>query len=238
MLKVKNLYKSFGKKAVLQGVDLEVKEGEIKGLIGVNGAGKSTLIECVCGLKKADAGEVFLFGESCADRKARKVLRSKIGYMPQNFRLFNDLTAEENLKYLCAVYRLPEARAAEVMDLCKIKEAAKTLAGNLSGGYRQLLSMASAMIHAPKLLILDEPTAGMDPIFRRQFWEILRDYKKDGVTMLVITHYFEELVECDGFVCLAKGKAAFDGSLAEFKRDGALNIEQILNKYNFEEGVQ
>ena len=234
MLEIKGLYKSFGKKEVLKGVDLEVKEGEVKGLIGVNGAGKSTLIECVCGLKTADAGEIFLFGKNCADRKVRKTVKAQLGYMPQSFRLFNDLTAEENLKYLCAVYRLPVERAAEVMDLCKIKEVAKTLAGDLSGGYRQLLSMASALIHSPKFLIMDEPTAAMDPIFRRQFWEILHGYKKNGATFLVITHYFEELVECDSFVCLADGKAAFDGSLSEFKADGLLNIEEILNKYTFE----
>ena len=233
MLEVKGLYKSYGKKAVLRGVDLEVRDGEIKGLIGVNGAGKSTLIECVCGVKKADAGEILIFGENNADRKARKEIKSSIGYMPQTFRLFNDLTVAENLRYLCAVYGLPKERSLDVMKTCHIESEAKVLAGDLSGGYRQLLSMAGALIHSPKFLIMDEPTAAMDPIFRREFWNILRDYKKGGATFLVITHYFEELVECDSFVCLAEGKAAFNGSLAEFKQDGLLNIEQILNKYSF-----
>lgn len=236
MLEVKGVKKAYGQKKVLTGVDLEVKDGEIKGLIGVNGAGKSTLIECVCGVKKADEGEIFIDGRNCAERKARREIKTIIGYMPQTFRLFNDLTLEENLKYLCAVYRIPSSRAGEVMDLCRIADQAKVLAGNLSGGYRQLLSMAAALVHAPKFLILDEPTAAMDPIFRRQFWDILRLYRKEeSATILVITHYFEELVECDSFVCLAGGKVAFNGSLAEFRQEGLLDIEQILKKYTFEE---
>jgi len=193
------------------------------------------LIECVCGVKKIDAGTILIDGKDCALRKTRKEIKTLIGYMPQTFRLFNDLTVEENLKYLCAVYSLPSARCREVMQLCHIESAAKSLAGDLSGGYRQLLSMAGALIHSPKFLILDEPTAAMDPIFRRQFWDILRGYKENGATFLVITHYFEELVECDSFACLSKGKTAFNGSLAEFKQDGLLNIEQILNKYSFAE---
>lgn len=233
MLEVKGVCKAFGKKEVLKGVDLSVGDGEIKGLIGVNGAGKSTLIECICGTKKADAGSIFIHGRDASDKKFRKEIKYLIGYMPQHFRMFNDLTLEENLKYLCAVYRLPSSRSDEVMDLCKIRDSAKILAGNLSGGYRQLLSMACALIHAPKFLILDEPTAAMDPIFRRQFWEILRSYREQDATILVITHYIEELVECDSFVCLANGKAAFNGSLAEFKQDGLINIEQILAKYTF-----
>ena len=233
MLEVKGVQKAFGKKKVLQGVDLDVIDGEIKGLIGVNGAGKSTLIECVCGTKKPDAGEITIDHKNVLSRKGRKEVKSLIGYMPQAFRMFNDLTVEENLRYLCAVYCLPVEKSREVMERCHIADAAKVLAGNLSGGYRQLLSMASALLHSPKFLILDEPTAAMDPIFRKQFWDILREYRKDNATILVITHYLEELVECDTFACLANGKAAFNGTLAEFKQDGLLNIEQILNKYTF-----
>jgi len=233
MLLVTDAHKSYGKNPVLEGVDIEVKDGEIKGLIGVNGAGKSTLIECVCGVKKFDSGEIRIGGYDTSDRKARKIIKNTIGYMPQSFRLFNDLTAEENLKYLCAVYRLPKSKADDVMEICRLTGHRKMLAGNLSGGYRQLLSMAGAIVHTPKFLVLDEPTAGMDPIFRRQFWDIIREYRKTSATVLVITHYFEELVECDTFACLANGRIAFNGSLAEFKQDGLLNIEQILNKYTF-----
>ena len=233
MLEVKGVQKTFGKKKVLQGVDLTVEDGEIKGLIGINGAGKSTLIECVCGTKKPDSGEIYIDHKNVLNRKGRKEVKSLIGYMPQTFRMFNDLTVEENLRYLCAVYGLPVEKSGDVMECCRIADAAKVLAGNLSGGYRQLLSMASALLHSPKFLILDEPTAAMDPIFRRQFWDILREYRKNDATILVITHYLEELVECDSFVCLANGKAAFNGTLAEFKQDGLLNIEQILNKYTF-----
>jgi ABC-2 type transport system ATP-binding protein len=236
MLRIKNVYKSYKDKNVLKGVSFYVQKGEIKGLVGVNGAGKSTLIEIICGVKSYDCGEIFINGFDTSDKKSKKKIKEVIGYMPQSFSLFNDLTVEENLGYLCAIYNLDIFRADEIIDLCGLKEHRKVLARNLSGGYRQLLSMAGAIIHSPKLLILDEPTSAMDPVFRRKFWEIVKQCHKNGeLTVLVITHYMEELVECDNFVCLANGKVSFDGSLSEYKKDGMLNIEQILNKYTMKE---
>ena len=231
MLKVVDLYKSYKNKEVLKGVNLHVESGEIKGLIGVNGAGKSTLIECVCGVKKFDSGEIFIDNINILDKKSKKDIKKIIGYMPQNFGLFNDLTVEENLGYLCAVYDIDKSNVQRIMDLCFLNEYKTTIVKNLSGGYKQLLSMASSIIHSPKLLILDEPTAAMDPIFRRRFWSIINQCKKDNITVLVITHYMEELVECDNFVCLADGKVAFNGTLNEYKQNGVLNIEEILKKY-------
>ena len=235
MLKVKGLHKSYKDKKVLKGVDLHVKVGEIKGLIGVNGAGKSTLIECVCGVKKFDAGEVLINNINITNKKRKNSVKSIIGYMPQSFSLFNDLTVEENLGYLCSVYDIDRSNVQRAIDLCFLDDHKTTIAKNLSGGYRQLLSMASAIVHSPKFLILDEPTASMDPIFRRRFWGVVNECKKNNTTVLVITHYMEELIECDNFVCLSDGKVAFNGSLNEYKQNGVLNIEEILKKYTMKD---
>ena len=220
------------KTEVLKGVSLHIKTGEIKGLIGVNGAGKSTLIECVCGVKKFDDGEIFVDNINILDKKNKNKIKYSIGYMPQTFGMFNDLTVEENLGYLCAIYHLDDkVEVDRVIEQCYLQEHRKILAKNLSGGYRQLLSMACAIIHNPKFLILDEPTASMDPIFRRQFWKIVNDYRKSNKTILVITHYMEELVECDNFICL-NGKVAFEGSVNDFKKEGMLDMEGLLSKYS------
>ena len=235
MLKINGLYKSYKNKSVLQGVDLHVEKGTITGLIGVNGTGKSTLIECVCGVKKIDSGQILIDGINILDRHQKKALKKIIGYMPQSFSLFNDLTVEENLGYLCAVYDIEKTNIQNAINLCSLKEYKSTLAKNLSGGYRQLLSMACAIIHSPKFLILDEPTSSMDPVFRRRFWNIVNECKNKEITVLVITHYTEELLECDSFICLAGGKVAFNGKLSECGTSGIPNIEQILKKYTIEE---
>lgn len=236
MLKINNLYKNYGKKQVLKGVNLHVKKGEIKGLVGVNGSGKSTLIECVCGVKGFNNGQIFINDINVMDKKNKNTIKHKIGYMPQAFSMFNDLTIEENLKYLCAIYNINEKACVEkTINSCYLQEHRRTLAKNLSGGYRQLLSMASAIIHSPEFLILDEPTASMDPIFRRQFWQIVNDCRKNNTTVLVITHYMEELVECDNFICLANGKVAFEGSVSDFKKEGLLDMESLLSKYSLNE---
>ena len=235
MLKIINLHKSYKTKKVLKGVNLHLKSGEIKGLIGVNGAGKSTLIECVCGVKQFDAGEIFIDNINIKDKKQKTHMKHTIGYMPQSFSLFNDLTVEENLGYLCSVYDISYSKVQETLDICYLNDHKKVLAKNLSGGYRQLLSMAGSIIHSPKLLILDEPTASMDPIFRRRFWGIVNKCKENNTTVLVITHYMEELIECDNFTCLSDGKVSFNGTLNEYKQNGVLNIEEILKKYTFKD---
>lgn len=235
MLKVKNLHKSYKDKKVLKGVNLHIKNGEIKGLIGVNGSGKSTLIECVCGVKSFDDGQIFINEIDILDKHKKNNIKHNIGYMPQVFSMFNDLTVKENLQYLCAIYNIDEEFCVEkAINACYLQDYKNTLAKNLSGGYKQLLSMASAIIHNPKFLILDEPTASMDPIFRRQFWQIVNDCRKNNTTVLVITHYMEELVECDNFICLANGKVAFEGSVNDFKKEGLLDMENLLNKYSLD----
>lgn len=234
MLKIKDLYKNYKDKQVLKGINLHVEKGVIKGLVGINGSGKSTLIKCVCSVENFKSGQILVDGIDICDKKQKNKVKTTLGYMPQAFNMFNDLTVEENLGYLSAIYHLDEKLSvSNVIERCYLQPHRKTLAQNLSGGYRQLLSMACAIIHNPKLLILDEPTASMDPIFRRQFWKIVNDCRNLGVTVLVITHYMEELVECDSFVCLADGKVAFNGSVSDFKKEGLIDMESLLNKYTF-----
>ena len=232
MLRIENVYKSYDENHVLKGVSFNVKNNEIKGLIGINGAGKSTLIELVCGIKKIDDGKIFVSNNDVDDKKNKNELKSIIGYMPQSFNLFNDLTVEENLGYLCAVYNLDENVAInKILDLCNLNDKRKVLSSHLSGGYRQLLSLAGTLIHNPQLIILDEPTSAMDPLFRKSFWKIIKECKNRGCTILVITHYMEELLECDSFVCLSNGRIVVDDTLENYKHLGELDIEKILETY-------
>ena len=231
MLKVKDLHKSYKNFEVLKGVDFSVNKGEIKALIGVNGSGKSTLIECICGVKKFDSGSVNINDIDINDKKQKTSYKKSIGYMPQHFGLFHDLTVRENLEYMCAVYGIDKACVDEILTLCNLKDYEKKLAGNLSGGYKQLLSCACAIIHKPKLIILDEPSSAMDPIFRKRFWGILNTTKEWGCTILIITHFLEELLNCDAFACLNKGKVCYEGDVKDFIKDGFVDINQILEKY-------
>ena len=231
MLKIKSLSKNYKDKCVLNKLDFEVSPGEIVALIGINGAGKSTLTETICGVKDCDEGVVIIDGMSIKDKKLRIKIKYTIGYMPQSFCLYNDLTVKENLEYLSSIYKL-DIDVDKLMEMCLLKENADTIASNLSGGYRQLLSLAGAMVHSPKFLILDEPTSAMDPLFRKEFWKVLKEYNKQGNTILIITHYLEELLECKRFACLSKGRINYEGNVKDFKKKGFVNIEEVLNKFS------
>lgn len=232
MLRVENVFKNYGKLEVLNCVSFNVKHGEIKALIGVNGAGKTTLIELICGVKKVDFGKIYIEDNDVSNKAKKRQLKRLIGYMPQAFSLFNDLSVKENLGYLCSVYNINKNKVDEIISLCGLQNHAKVVAKNLSGGYRQLLSLSSALIHSPKILILDEPTSAMDPIFRRKFWEIINYCRENGMTVFVITHFLEELLECDSFICLSNGEIKFDGRVKDFKKNGFIDVKKILRQYS------
>ena len=233
MLNIKNVYKNYGKAPVLKGVNLFVETNEIKALIGMNGAGKSTLLENICGVKKFDSGEVVVDDLNVLNKNDKVRLKHAIGYMPQQFGMFSDLTVEENLKFLCAVYNIKDKNVVEnVIAECFLEEKRKILAQKLSGGYKQLLSLACAMINNPKLLILDEPTSAMDPLFRNKFWNIIHNCKGRGATVLVVTHHMEELNYCDSFACLYNGKIVHDAKIQEHKKNNILDIEEVLKIYH------
>jgi ABC-2 type transport system ATP-binding protein len=197
LVQLKGVSKSFKKVRVLEGVGLEVRENEIFGLIGPSGAGKTTLIRLIIGAISADKGEITVAGRRIPDLRAL----DGIGYMPQNDALYSDLTGYENLMFFGGMYKLGgrelKKRAGEVLGLVELTEDGRRKVANYSGGMKKRLSLAVALLHSPGLLILDEPTVGIDPILRRKVWEEFHALKAEGKTIIVTTHVMDEAVKCD-----------------------------------------
>jgi ABC-2 type transport system ATP-binding protein len=219
-VEARGLTKSFKGLVAVDHVSLEVEVGEVFGLLGPNGAGKTTTIRLVCGLLEPDEGWVKVYGLDPL-KQAGEVKRA-LGYMPQRFSLYDDLTVWENLDFYGSVYGLPkrerERRVEEMVSFVELKGFEHHLAGKLSGGMKQRLSLAAALLHAPKLLVLDEPTAGIDPPLRRSFWSYFRRLNREGVTILVTTHYMDEAENCGRLGLMGGGRVVAVGSPKELKR--------------------
>ncbi|MEM3964522.1 MAG: ABC transporter ATP-binding protein [Thermofilaceae archaeon] len=215
-----NLTKDFGSFRAVDNITLKVEEGIIFGLLGPNGAGKSTTIRMILGLLKPTSGYIRVFGIDV--EKDRMSLLRITGYVPQRFSLYEDLTVEENMRLYASLFGLEgrgaEERIAELLDEFMLREFRDRLAGKLSGGTKQRLALAVALIHRPRLLVLDEPTAGVDPPLRRYLWGKFRELKRSGVTILITTHYLDEAENCDRVALMSKGKIAAEGSPPEIKR--------------------
>lgn len=205
MIKVDNIEKSYGSQRALAGISLEVREGELFGLIGPDGAGKTTLMRILVTLLKPDKGYAKLDGlDVVADfRKIRKI----VGYMPGRFSLYQDLTVEENLQFFATVFGgTVEANYHLIKDIySQIEPFKNRLAGKLSGGMKQKLALSCSLIHAPKVLILDEPTTGVDAVSRKEFWEMLNNLRHQGITIMVSTPYMDEAVLCDRVALFQNG---------------------------------
>jgi ABC-2 type transport system ATP-binding protein len=201
-------------------VNLEVHEGEIFGLLGPNGAGKTTIVRMLCGLLTPSDGTATVVGYDVSSQPEQ--VKKNIGYMSQRFCLYEDLTVSENLDFFARVYGLRKGyakkRAAEVLEIVQLTEMQKRLAGTLSGGLKQRLALACALVHSPKLIVLDEPTAGVDPPLRRAFWIYFRQLNSQGVSILVNTHYMDEAAQCDRLGILRRGNLDAVGSPTELKQ--------------------
>ena len=212
---VRGLRKSFGSRAVVQGLDLQVAKGQICGFLGANGSGKTTTLRMLCGLLTPDAGEGTCLGLDL--RRDAPRIRRRVGYMTQRFSFYEDLTVQENLDFVARLYELPDRaqRVDAVLKRASLTDRRTQLAGELSGGWKQRLALAACVLHEPELLLLDEPTAGVDPKARREFWDLIHLLATEGITVLVSTHYMDEAERCHRIVYLAGGKLVVEGSAAE-----------------------
>ncbi|HHH44773.1 MAG TPA: ABC transporter ATP-binding protein, partial [Gammaproteobacteria bacterium] len=200
-------------------VSFRVQRGEIFGLLGANGAGKSTTFRMLCGLLPVSAGEVHVAGLDLRYAAARA--RGRLGYMAQRFSLYVDLTVLQNLRFFASAYGLGRKRAKQRIDWAlqafELAEYANTSAGDLPLGYKQRLAMAAALMHEPDILFLDEPTSGVDPLARREFWQRINALAESGVTVLVTTHFMDEANYCDRLVIMAEGEVLAEGTPADMK---------------------
>jgi len=226
---VDGLVKRFGDFTAVDGVSFDVCKGEIFGFLGPNGSGKSTTIRMLCGLLTPTAGNASVAGLDVVTQ-ARQI-QSRIGYMSQKFSLYDDLTVMENLLFFAGVYKVRpdriEQRIGAVLDLANLTADSNTLTGTLSVGYKQRLALASAVVHEPDVLFLDEPTSGVDPVSRRRFWDLIDSLARSGVTVLVTTHVMEEAEYCNRLVMIDKGRRVALGSAAELKQGYAFEVLEI-----------
>ena len=218
VVEVRDLVKRFGKMTAVDHVSFTIRAGEIFGILGPNGSGKTTTIRMLCGLMRPTQGTAIVAGADVS-REPEQV-KARIGYMSQSFGLYRDLTVDENLRFYGGVYslgpKLPQ-RIEWAKQAMRLEEIGTRLSGVLSGGQRQRLALACAMMHAPEVVFLDEPTAGVDPAARRLFWTIIRERASEGVTMIVTTHYMDEAERFDRLAFLSKGHLVALGSPTEVK---------------------
>jgi len=212
---VRGLNKHFGDKHVVRDVSLQVRRGEIFGFLGPNGSGKTTSIRMMCGLLTPDSGSGTCLGYDIL--KQSDAIKRHVGYMTQKFSYWDDLTIRENLDFVARVYQMPRRKETvdKALEDLGLATRAKQLTGSLSGGWKQRLALAACMLHEPQLLLLDEPTAGVDPTARRDFWEELHRLAARGISVLVSTHYMDEAERCHKLAYLAYGQLLAQGTAAE-----------------------
>ncbi len=215
LIDVRGLTKRYGERVVVDHFDMRVTQGRIYGFLGPNGSGKTTTIRMLCGLLKPDEGEGTCMGYNIRTQAA--LIKREVGYMTQRFGLYEDLTIEENLDFIARVYDVQDRprKVRETLERLGLATRREQLAGALSGGWKQRLALAACLIHQPRLLLLDEPTAGVDPAARRDFWDQIHDLAAGGLTVLVSTHYMDEAERCHELTYIAYGKLLTRGTVAE-----------------------
>ena len=210
LLEARELVVCYGDHEAVHGISLEVNSGEVVGLIGPDGAGKTSTLRVLGGLQKAAAGAAIAFGDDCW--RARRALHAKLGYLAQRFALYGDLTVDENIQFFALMYGVPEwkKRRRELLELVGLAPFNDRLADRLSGGMKQKLALACTLIHSPRALLLDEPTTGVDPVTRREFWRLLADLVSEGLTLLVATPYLDEAERCTRVLLMHEGAILAD----------------------------
>lgn len=227
IIDVRGLTKRFGGRTVVDGIDLQVREREIVGFLGPNGSGKTTTIRMLCGLLLPDAAEGSCLGFDVKHEAA--AIKRQTGYMTQRFSLYEDLTVAENLDFVARLYGLEprKVRVARTLEQSGLAARRHQLAGSLSGGWKQRLALAACMMHEPKLLLLDEPTAGVDPQARREFWDEIHRLAETGVTVLVSTHYMDEAERCHRIVYIMDGVILANGTIPELIAGAGLHTVMV-----------
>ena len=217
---VRDLVKRFGDFIAVDRISLDARRGEVVGFLGPNGAGKSTTIRMLCGLLRPTAGQAVVAGYDVTREPER--VRQRIGYMSQKFSLYNDLRVIENIRFFASMYDVPASvlkeRESWVLDMAGLSGRESTITGSLASGWKQRLALGCAVLHRPPILFLDEPTSGVDPISRRQFWELIHTMAAEGVTVLVTTHYMDEAEYCNRLVLIFQGRIVASGSPTELKQ--------------------
>jgi ABC-2 type transport system ATP-binding protein len=225
----RGLTRRFGALVAVRDVDIEIRRGEVFGVLGPNGAGKSTLIRMLCGILAPSAGTGTVLGLDVATQSER--IKERIGYMSQRFSLYEDLTVEENLRFYAGLYGLPflgaRPQVRATLERIGLMDRRAQLAGELSGGWKQRLALACSTIHSPPLLFLDEPTAGVDPVSRRAFWDQIHRIAHDGTTVLVTTHYMDEAERCHRIAFIFRGTLMDVGTPDEVVDRRALSVCEI-----------
>ncbi|QDV09776.1 putative ABC transporter ATP-binding protein YbhF [Planctomycetes bacterium Poly30] len=224
---VTGITKIFGSKTVVDRISMRVLPGEIYGFLGPNGSGKTTFLRMLCGLLKPDAGSGTCLGFDIL--KEPREIKRRVGYMTQRFSYYEDLSIRENLDFVGRMYGIPKRRQAvdEALERLNLKDRQKQLAGQLSGGWKQRLALAACMLHDPELLLLDEPTAGVDPSARREFWEEIHQLAARGLTVLITTHYMDEAERCHRLAYIASGHLMAEGTVAEVVEGARLVTYEI-----------
>jgi ABC-2 type transport system ATP-binding protein len=220
-VQVHELEKRFGSFTAVNRISFSVKPGEIFGFLGPNGAGKSTTIRMLCGILAPTSGQGHVGGYDILREQIH--IRQNIGYMSQKFSLYNDLTVEENIHFFAGLYSVSGSKLAQrkewVMHTADLREQQKLLTGTLSSGWKQRLALGCALLHEPKIVFLDEPTSGVDPLSRQRFWDLIKTLAKSGVTVFVTTHYMDEAENCDRMALIYRGNIIAMGTPAQLKTD-------------------
>ncbi len=227
-IEIENLKKSFGEITAIDGISLNIFKGEMFGLVGPDGAGKTTTIKILCGLLNPDEGEINVLNQNLAENVTG--IQKKIGYLSQKFSLYGDLTVDENIEFIAEIHNVHdfENRRDELLEFTRLKPFRNRLAEKLSGGMKQKLALACALIHRPEIIFLDEPTTGVDPVSRRDFWKILSNLLKEGITIFMTTPYLDEAERCHRVALMNQGKIIAADTPQNIKNSIEKDVAEIV----------